>query len=243
MRRCDMTHVYVTLPIDVWHDSCICYITHWRVTCLMYVLHYPLTCDMSHVCVTLPIDVWHDSWVMYIHDSFTCRTPHVLIRMSQDSFWCNMTHSNMTGLFHAWHDSFMCNTTHIYATWLIHKSHNSSMRDMTHSCVTWLIRMWHDSFMCDMTYSFVACLIHVWHASFMPCVMSKMCPCHDFIHVTWLIHIHTTNTYTILIKNLVKTNSGTKLKRIMYSCSNSHMCTHISRSLPFCWHRYGRHLP
>jgi len=42
-----------------------------------------------------------------------------------------------------------------------------------------------------MPHSYLAWLIHVRHASFMPCVMSLMCRCHHFIHVTWLIHTHT----------------------------------------------------
>jgi len=44
----DMTHLYVTWLMYMWHDSCICDMTYLYVTWLIYVWHVSLACDMTH---------------------------------------------------------------------------------------------------------------------------------------------------------------------------------------------------
>jgi len=82
-----------------------------------------------------------------------CICPAWLIRVCDDLFICDVTHSCVTWLLHMWHDSFMwdmtrlcvcldsfvCDMTHSYATLLVHTWHDSCICDMTPSCETWLV--------------------------------------------------------------------------------------------------------
>ena len=122
MRHCHMTHLCVTWPIHVWHDSSMCDMTHPYVMWLIRVWHdlfiYHMTTvmrDLTHSCMT---------WLTYIR---------------HNSFISDMTHAFLTWLIHVWHDSFISGMTtssvtclirvyglavpHLgWVTWLIHTS-------------------------------------------------------------------------------------------------------------------------
>jgi len=70
---CDMTHVHVTWLMYMWHDSCICDMTHVYVTWLMYMWHDSCTCDMTHVYVTWLMYMWHDSFASVLRKQYVQR--------------------------------------------------------------------------------------------------------------------------------------------------------------------------
>ena len=201
---------FVKCHVTLWHDSCVCGMTHacvWHYSCVrvMWLIHM---CDVTHIidmtdyplmCRTHMeslVYAWCDScicvtWLMHMRDK-----TGVYVDVTWYPLMC-LAHmeSQVIG-----HDSY------IYVTWLVHMCDVSHIYVWHDSCiyVTWLIHIvtWLIH-ICDMTHSYM------WLESYI-CVTSLTCM-HDVTHsplmcstyknsqvtlrpnlcmcVTWLMHL------------------------------------------------------
>jgi len=197
---CDKTHLNLTWPMYMWHDS----FSLWHVSTTWHASNH-VTRFKPHVSRSeSDCQMWHDSFIRVTCLIYMCDMPYSYVW--HDSFICVtwLIHTCDMPHLYVWHALFICVTcldhkcdmSHSYVWHAVvirvtrrkpHVSRSESDGQMRHDSFMYVTRLIH---MCDMTRSYVwldpfihvTWLIHtrdmthsyIWHDS--------------FIHVIWLIH-------------------------------------------------------
>jgi len=118
-----MTSVYVTWPVCMSHDLCVCHMTSVYVTWPVFMSHDLCVCHMTCVYVTWPVCMSHDLCVCHMTTVYVTWP----VCMSHDLCVCHMTCVYVTWPVCISHDQCVCHMTSVYITWPVCMSHDQCM--------------------------------------------------------------------------------------------------------------------